>query len=86
MLFLEEYQDTEDLFSTIDFKKFVVKVREGITVKNSDYLKDNNYSRAILASSFLHEVGSGNVSFENLDDETRGNITYFVQQLGGMLN
>lgn len=86
MLFLDEYQDTEDLFSTIDFKKFVVKVREGITVKNSDYLKDNNYSRAILASSFLQEVNSGNVSFENLDEETRDNLKHFVLQLGQMLN
>jgi len=85
MLFLEEYQDTEDLFSTIDFKKFVVKVREGITVKNSDYLKDNNYSRGILASSFLQEVNSGNVIFKNLDDETRDNLNYFVQELNDML-
>jgi predicted ATP-dependent endonuclease of OLD family len=86
MLFLDEYQDTEDLFSTIDFKKFVVKVREGITVKNSEYLKDNNYSRAILASSFLQEVNSGNVSFEKLDEESRDNLNHFVQQLGKMLN
>ena len=86
MLFLEEYQDTEDLFSTIDFKKFVVKVREGITVKNSDYLKDNNYSRAILASSFLQEVNSGNVSFKNLDDETHDNLNNFIQQLSDMLS
>jgi len=86
MLFMDEYQDTEDLFSTIDFKKFVVKVREGITVKNSDYLTDNNYSRAILASSFLQEVTSGNVSFKNLDDETRDNLNHFVQQLAAMLN
>jgi len=86
MLFLDEYQDTEDLFSTIDFKKFVVKVREGITVMNSDYLKDNNYSRAILASSFLQEVNSGNVSFEKLDEETRDNMNHFIQQLGQMLN
>ena len=86
MLFLEEYQDTEDLFSTIDFKKFVVKVREGITVKNSDYLKDNNYSRAILASSFLQEVNSGNVSFKNLDDETHDNLNKIIQRLSDMLS
>ena len=85
MMFLDEYQDAEDLFSTIDFKKYVVKVREGITVRNSDYLKDNNYSRAILASNFLQEVNSGNVSFENLDDESRDNLKHFVQQLGEML-
>jgi len=86
MLFLEEYQDTEDLFSTIDFKKFVVKVREGITVKNSDYLKDNNYSRAILASSFLQEVNSENVLYKNLDDETQHNLNQFVKQLAAMLS
>jgi hypothetical protein len=86
MLFMEEYQDTEDLFSTIDFKKYVVKVREGITVKNSDYLKDNNYSRAILASSFLQEVNSGNVSYKNLDDETHDNLKHFTQQLSEMLS
>lgn len=85
MLLLDEYQDAEDLFSTIDFKKYVVKVREGITVRNSDYLKDNNYSRALLASNFLQEVISGNVSYKNLDDESRGNLNKFRQQLQAML-
>ncbi|MCK5067335.1 MAG: ATP-binding protein, partial [Bacteroidales bacterium] len=86
MLFIEEYQDTEDLFSTIDFKKFIVKVREGITVKNSDYLKDNKYSRGILASSFLQEVNNGNVSYKNLDDETHDNLNQFTEQLSAMLS
>ncbi len=85
MLFFDEYQDTEDLFSTIDFKKYVVKVREGITVRNSDYLKDNNYSRAILASNFLQEVNSGNVTFKNLDDESRENLSQFTKQLTTLL-
>jgi len=85
MLLMEDYPDTEDLFSTIDFKKFVVKVREGITVKNSEYLIDNNYSRAILASNFLQEVDNGNVSFKSLDDETRDNLNSFIQQLSAIL-
>jgi hypothetical protein len=85
MLFLEDYPDTEDLFSTIDFKKYVVKVREGITVKNSEYLIDNNYSRAILASNFLQEVTSGSVSFKTLDDETRDNLNSLIQQLSAIL-
>jgi len=85
MLLMDEYQDAEDLFSTIDFKKYVVKVREGITVRNSDYLKDNNYSRALLASNFLQEVISGTVSYKNLDDESRGNLNKFRQQLQAML-
>ena len=81
MILMDDYQNTEDLFSTIDFKKFVVKVREGITVKNSEYLKDNNYSRAILASNFLQEVNNGNVNFKNLDDESRDNLNQCMQQL-----
>ncbi len=85
MLFMDFYPDTEDLFSTIDFKKYVVKVREGITVKNSEYLIDNNYSRAILASNFLQEVNNGTVSFKNLDDETRDNLNQFIQQLTALL-
>jgi predicted ATP-dependent endonuclease of OLD family len=85
MLFLEEYPDTEDLFSTIDFKKYVVKVREGITVKNSEYLLDNNFSRAILASNFLQEIDNGNVSFKMLDDETRDNLNNFTRQLSSIL-
>ncbi len=85
MLFLEDYPDTEDLFSTIDFKKHVVKVREGITVKNSEYLIDNNYSRAILASNFLQEVTNESVSFKTLDDETRDNLNSFIQQLSAIL-
>jgi ABC-type cobalamin/Fe3+-siderophores transport system ATPase subunit len=85
MLFMEDYPDTEDLFSTIDFKKYVVKVREGITVKNSEYLIDNNYSRAILASNFLQEIENGNVSFKTLDDETRDNLNNFIQLLSTIL-
>ncbi len=85
MLFLEDYPDTEDFFSTIDFKKYVVKVREGITVKNSEYLIDNNNSRVILASNFLQEVTSGDVSFKTLDEETRDNLNSFIQQLSAIL-
>ena len=85
MLFMEEYPDTEDLFSTIDFKKYVVKVREGITVRNSEYLIDNNYSRVILASNFLQEVTNENVSNKNLDEETRHNLNQFIQRLSAIL-
>ena len=85
MIFKEEYMDAEDLFSTIDFKKYVVQVREGITARNSEYLQDNNYSRAILASRFLQDVNSGEVSFKKLDDETRENLNMFTKELTSML-
>ncbi len=85
MIYMEEYLDAEDLFSTIDFKKFIVKVREGITVRNSEYVKDNNYSRAILASNFLQEVTNGKVVFKNLDDETRENLNLCTKMLSELL-
>ena len=85
MILMDEYLDTEDMLSTIDFKKYVVQVREGITVKNSEYLKDNNYSRAILASNFLQEVNSGTVEFKKLDEETRENLENFTKKLSGLL-
>ena len=85
MIFMKDYLDAEDLFSTIDFKKHVVQVREGITVSNSEYLRDNNYSRAILASNFLQEVNNGKVEFKKLDDETRENLGIFTKRLASML-
>lgn len=85
MIFMEEIPDAEDLFSTIDFKKYVVKVREGITVKNSDYLRDNNFSRAILASNFLQDVSTGNISAKKLDEETLENLDMFVKKLASKL-
>ena len=85
MLFLEDIPDAEDLFSTIDFKKFIVKVREGITVRNSEYLIDNNSSRAILASNLLQEVTDGNLRINAFDEETRENLQQFVQRLSAIL-
>ncbi len=85
MLFMEDFPDPEDLFSTIDFKKHVVQVREGITVKNSDYLRDNNFSRALLSSRFLQEVMAGSIKADKLDEETRENMDNFAKQLASKL-
>jgi len=85
MIFMEDFLDAEDLFSTIDFKKFIVKVREGITVRNSEYVKDNNYSRVILASNFLQEVTGGKMVFKNLDDESRENLNRCIKMLSELL-
>ncbi|MFZ5941176.1 MAG: AAA family ATPase [Bacteroidota bacterium] len=82
---LKNYEDAEDLFSTIDFKKHVIHVREGITVSNSKYLSDNNFSRAILASGFLQEVINGNVKFSDFDEETRDNLNHFVADVTRLL-
>lgn len=62
-----------------------MKVREGITVKNSEYLIDSNYSRVILASNFLQEVENKHLDFKALDDETCENLNSFMQQLSTIL-
>jgi len=85
LLNLKAYEDVEDLFSTIDFKKFVIHVREGITMSNSKYLSDNNYSRAILASGFLQDVIEGKTKFSDLDEESRDNLNQFVNEVTRLL-
>ncbi len=85
LLHLREFPDVEDMFSTIDFKRYIINVREGITVKNSEYLKDNNHSRAVLASNFLQNVTRGDIKPEDLDEETRDNLDMLMGKLSEML-
>ncbi|HKK63466.1 MAG TPA: AAA family ATPase, partial [Bacteroidales bacterium] len=85
LIFLREYMEPEDFFSTIDFKKYIVKVREGITESNSEYLKDNNHSRTILASDFLQDVTQGKISLKTLDEETRENFKMVIKKLDNLL-
>lgn len=85
LLFMREFLDVEDLFSTIDFKKYIVHVREGITVHNSEYLKDNTQSRAVVASNFLQSVTRGEVKLGDFDDETRGNLDMLTDKLTALL-
>lgn len=85
LLFFREFQDVEDLFSTIDFKKYIVHVREGITVNNSEYLKDNNQSRAVMASNFLQSVNRNEISLKSLDEESTDNLKMLVEKLSSLL-
>jgi ABC-type polar amino acid transport system ATPase subunit len=85
LLQFKEFPDAEDIFSTIDFKKYVVHVREGITVKNSEYLKDNNHSRAVVASNFLQSVNRGEIKMNDLDEESRDNLNNLIRKLSLLL-
>jgi predicted ATP-dependent endonuclease of OLD family len=64
----------EDLFSTIDFKRFILKQRVGITVKNSEFIEVNKLSRLILVSDFLTKLKEEKVSFQDFDEETKANF------------
>jgi hypothetical protein len=77
------YGNIEDLFSTLDFKKYILKNREGITVQNSVFLEQSKLPRAFLASRLLSSVVSGEIKAADLDEETTENIRLLKSLLSG---
>ena len=73
--------DAEDLLSTLDFKNFILKTREGITVANSDYIKEKEVPRNFIFSRFLTEVKSGSIKIDDLDEETTENFRMVAEIL-----
>ncbi|PKP39419.1 MAG: hypothetical protein CVT98_01860 [Bacteroidetes bacterium HGW-Bacteroidetes-15] len=71
----------EDLFSTLDFKKHILKQRVGITESNSEYITSSNLSRMMLASSFAEYVKTNDIKFSDFDDETRASFMKLVERL-----
>lgn len=71
---LDDYQMIEDIFSTIDFKRFILQKREGITESNSEYIQTNDLSRSLLAASFMTFIQDNKTKASDFDDETRSNI------------
>jgi hypothetical protein len=82
---LDNLGSVEDLFSTIDFKNFVLHQRVGITEKNSEYIELNDISRAKLASDFILHVQDNDVRFDDFDEETRDNIKQVIRKLDSFL-
>ncbi len=79
------FRSIEDFFSTIDFKKFVLQQRLGITELNSEYIENSGLSRSSLASNFMLYVLSENVSFSDFDQETQQNIKNLVSKITDLL-
>lgn len=86
MIKLEDINSIEDLFSTIDFKNFILHQRVGITESNSEYIESNNLSRTQLTSNFVLHVQNNHIKFEDFDEETRENIKLLVQKLDRVLD
>jgi ABC-type cobalamin/Fe3+-siderophores transport system ATPase subunit len=85
LVLLDGLRSVEDLFSTIDFKNFVLHQRVGITEKDSEYIELNEISRAKLASDFILHVQDNSVRFEDFDEETRDNIKQMIKKLDSFL-
>ncbi len=76
-----DFEYPEDIFSTLDFKKFVIQKREGITERNSDYILENGLSRTILASQFINYCEHKNITLKDFDDDTRKNIKLLINKI-----
>jgi hypothetical protein len=77
----EGIKNAEDLFSTLDFKNFILHSREGITTLNSEYIVDKELPRNFLLSKFLSDVNLDRVKRDDLDEETRENLVLMVNVL-----
>ncbi len=78
---ITDLEYAEDVFSTLDFKKFVIQKREGITERNSDYIMENGLSRTILASQFINFCENKNISMKDFDEDTRKNIKLLINKI-----
>lgn len=74
----DSFLNAEDLLSTLDFKSHVLKMREGITITNSVYMKERELPRNFLLSKFLSGVKSGEIKANDLDEETIENFKHFT--------
>ncbi len=83
---LDSGGSVEDLFSTIDFKNFVLHKRVGITESNSEYIEMNELSKAKLASDFILDVQNNKIKLEDFDDETIDNISRLIKKLDNVLS
>jgi len=77
----EQFLNSEDLLSTLDFKNHILESREGITVPNSVYLLEKELPRNFLLSRFLSNVRSGKIKAEDFDEETTENFKYITDLL-----
>jgi hypothetical protein len=76
------FLNAEDLLSTLDFKNHVLNSREGITVPNSQFIKEKELPRNFLLSRFLTNVKAGKVTIKDFDEETVENFEMITGLLG----
>lgn len=86
ILKMDGVRSIEDIFSTIDFKKYILQKREGIPESNSEYIENSGLSRSVLASRFYQRIIDEKITFNQLDDESRENILRVMKKLQGMIN
>ena len=80
----ESYYNSEDLLSTLDFKNHILKTREGITVSNSEYVREKDIPRNFMFSRFLSDVKAGRIKMNDFDEESLENFRQVIDTLKGL--
>lgn len=83
ILFFKGAKGIEDVFSRIDFNKFVLKGSDPVpsTKRNSQHVKEIKISKALIAQNFFIETENERVKREDLQDETIKNFTLLIDEL-----
>ena len=81
ILLLNKFGLIEDIFSTLDFKKYILLKREGITDSNSRYILSNNLSRKILATNFVNNFDDSTFTIDKFDETSKKNIIELFDKL-----
>jgi hypothetical protein len=80
-----DFNKIEDIFSAVDFKKYVLLKRIGLIDKNSDYIISNNLSRNILAANFVNKVYDNKLTLDDFDETTKENVKEMFQGISSIL-
>lgn len=75
------FLNAEDIISTLDFKSYLLESREGITVPNSVYIRENELPRNFLMSRFLAKVKDGKLKISDFDEESIENFNSIKEVL-----
>ena len=76
--------NAEDLLSTLDFKNHILKSREGITMANSEYIKEKEIPRNFMFSRFLTDVRSEIIKLSDFDEESQENFRKVIDMVKGL--
>lgn len=80
----ENFLNSEDLLSTLDFKNHLLESREGITVPNSVYIGEKELPRNFILSRFLSNIKEGKIKASDFDEETLENFKLITGILEGL--
>ncbi len=75
------FSGLEDIFSTIDFKKFILGERIGITESNLEFIRNQKLRRVNLATAFALRNQNNLMAPSDFDEESQENIRMLLHKV-----